>query len=717
MKQLFFRGGKPFVADVPPPGLPRGQVLVDLRASAVSPGTELSVLEESGRSFLARAIEKRRRVDRLFDAVRRRDLSDLRLRFERLRTRGDAWIAAGYSAAGVVRAAGDGVRDFAPGDRVALAGAGSASHAEQVSVPRNLVVQIPEGVRFEQASTVALGAIALQSVRRAGTVVGETVLVLGLGILGQLTARIVLASGARVLAWDPDPARLALAREAGNEVLTLQSAKELPAQVAARTAGRGADQVILAAAAGAESVAHAAACVRRAGRLVLLGNTPVSMPRDVAYERELTILMSTSYGPGRYDPTYEDAGLDYPFAYVRWTENRNMAGYLDLLARGRVRIEDLLHEVDGLDAAAEAYLSLRSGRAAPGLVFRYPAAAGAHAPVRRELPRTIAPSLAPRGTLQKPVRLAVVGTGGYTRSSLLPELRRLGDAVRLEWIVGNAPSRREPLAQEFGAKRTTADIEVVLADPDVDLVVIATRHDLHARQVESALRAGKAVYCEKPLALDAVGLDAVEAASPGTFLTLGFNRRFAPTTVVARNLLRDRRGPLQIAYRVQAGALAEGHWLRGSEGGGRLIGEAVHMIDLARTLVGSPLSRVACFAGGAGPDGDPAADDFHLLLGYEDGSTCCVLYTARGAPAHPKERIELHWDGRSAEIDNFQTLHESGRAEPLVRSSIPDKGQRGLMDAVFAALLAGAPSPTPIEEVLETSRAALELEAMRAGRR
>jgi predicted dehydrogenase/threonine dehydrogenase-like Zn-dependent dehydrogenase len=732
MKALFFQAGRPILADVPPPGAGRGRVEVELHYSAVSPGTEAAQLERGGRSALALALEKRRRVDRLWAALRRRDLDDIRARVRRLAERASARVASGYSAAGLVRAVGDGVERFAPGDRVAVAGAGYALHADVVSVPVNLVVPVPASLDLLPASTVALGAIALQAVRRAEPRIGETVVVLGLGMLGQLAARILRAGGCRVLGWDPLPERATLAAHSGCEILSADTLADVPACVAAMTNGMGADQVIVAAAAGAVATEAGARSTRRSGTLVLLGDTPVAVDRAVAYERELTIRLSTSYGPGRYDPRYEEEGIDYPFAHVRWTENRNLSAWLDLLASGRVSIDDLLRAVRDLEDAAEAYVALRQGTLPSlGLIFRHRAAdrehdAGIVPSVGSAQRAGVSPSPAARAEdgdrsggggpqVAAPLRVAMLGTGDYAAGVILPALAAMGGRVRLELLAGTTPARRDPLAQRHGFARTLASYADAAVDPDSDLIVIATRHDDHAALIVRALEAGRAVYCEKPVALTADEIERVAAAlgRAGAFLAVGFNRRFAPAVVRLRAEWSGRRGPLQIAYRVQAGRLPREHWIRGAAGGGRLIGECVHMIDLCRCLTGAPLVQAWVAPGGAGPDEDPAADNFVLGLRYADGSIATILYTSRGAVAHTKERIEVHVDGRSFEIDNFTALRESGRRAPLWSAPAPQKGQRELWRACVDGLLEGCGAPIPAEEILETSRAAIALEAAR----
>ncbi len=752
MKQLFFQKGQPRIVEIPPPLAGAKGVVVDVHYSSVSPGTEGALLSSSGRSFLSLALEKRNRVDRLAEAVRRRDFSDVRRRFQRLADRPQALHAPGYSAAGVVRAVGPEVTAFAPGDRVAMAGAGYAVHAEQAVVPANLVVAVPSELDLAPASTVALGAIALQAVRRSEARIGETLLVLGLGFLGQLTARILLAAGCRVLGWDPLESRRKLAARHGVELLPVDALEQIEAAARAATQGHGVDAAILAAAGGAALPEQAARAIRGGGTLVLLGNTPVTVERDTSYPRELTIRMSTSYGPGRYHPRYEEEGVDYPFSQVRWTENRNMAAWLDLLSSGRVTVDDLLGPIRTLEEAAEAYVTLRSDpNAPPGFLFRHGAAGvpqsasavpspetsagGVPQPAARVRPPGFREasggvSAGPRSSdaapadsiaarrhppRRAPLRVALLGTGAYAATGILPPLSALGERIRFELLAGRVPSRREPLAERYGFARTSSDYDVSAVDPGVDLVVIATRHDRHAALVKLALSAGHAVFCEKPLALLDSDLDAIEAelAARRGFLAVGFNRRFAPAVSRWREELAGRCGPLQISYRVQAGPLPEEHWIRGPEGGGRLIGEAVHMIDLLRFVIGAPVQSAWILPGGGGTG--PAADEFQAGFRYEDGSTATLLYTGRGSIAHPKERIESHGDGRSFELVNFSRLAESGRSGALYTAPEPRKGAPELWQACAAALLEGGPEPTPSEEVIETHRVAFALERQRRG--
>ncbi|MFH1145131.1 MAG: bi-domain-containing oxidoreductase [Candidatus Eisenbacteria bacterium] len=743
------------VAEVGGPGMASGRVEVEVHFSAVSSGTEGSILSESGRTFVSRVIEKRRSADRIWKALRRRDLSDVRTRFERLASRGQTWIVPGYSASGIVRACGPEASIFAPGDRVAVAGAGYATHADLVTVPQNLVVRVPDGLSLAPASTAAVGAIALQAIRRADSRIGETVLVLGLGLIGQITSRILVAAGCRVLGWDPRAERLHLAATHGITALSIDGIHDVPAAVAALTAGQGADQVILAAAAGGEAVEAAARAARRAGALVLLGDTPVTVARETAYMRELDIRMSTSYGPGRYDRRYEEDGQDYPFAYVRWTENRNMVAWLELLAAGRVVIDDLIRAVRDMDEAGAAYLALRQGTLESlGLIFRHRDAAstsievaagvvgaatgaaaaqpaetaaagsGSTAPSSAFIPSSapISPSapIARRAPRSTPLRVAVLGTGAYATSGILPALVTLGGRIKFELLAGTVPARRDPLARQYEFARTSSSYEDAAGDPDTDLVVVVTRHDRRADLIVPALRTGHAVFTEKPLALraDEIGRIAAELERGGGFLMIGFNRRFAPGVARLREMLAGRRGPLQMAYRVQAGMLPEGHWVRGPQGGGRLVGEGVHMIDLFRALVAAPLEGAWVVPGGGAAGAaaaDPGADNFQIGLRYADGSTATLLYTSRGSVHHPKERLEVHWDGRSIELDNYAALHESGRKALLWQAPGPRKGQPEMWQACVEALLSGGPAPIPAEEIFETSRAVLALERARRG--
>ena len=524
MKQVLLRRGHAVVEDVPAPAVERGAVLVRVERSCISTGTELSSLHATGTPLWQRAARQPEQVRRVVGVAATQGIRSAR---NLITSKLDASTPTGYSAAGTVLQVGADVSDLVPGDRVACAGSQSAHHAEIIRVPRNLVVRIPDGLGFDEASTVTLGAIALQGVRRAMPTLGETFVVVGLGILGQLTAQLLRANGCRVIGADPDARRVALAVDLGMDA-SVDGNAEGPTDILRLTDGVGADGVIVTASTTSSAVISSAfQMCRRKGRVVLVGDVGLDLDRSDIYEKELDFLVSTSYGPGRYDAKYEDLGLDYPIGYVRWTENRNMAEYLRLVAQRRVRVETFVGGTFPIERAAEAYAALEAPSERPLIVLlEYPGA-----DYVRESQTVANPMAKPRRS--GAVRVALVGAGEFATGVHLPNLAGLDGALHLQAVVSRSPDKAAAVARQYGAAYATTDFDRVLEDPDVDACLIATRHDLHASMALDALRHGKHVLVEKPLAMSATELHAVEgffATRDGAkpILMTGFNRRFSP---------------------------------------------------------------------------------------------------------------------------------------------------------------------------------------------
>jgi predicted dehydrogenase/threonine dehydrogenase-like Zn-dependent dehydrogenase len=653
VKQVLVRDGHAVVEEVPAPVVGERSVLVRVAYSCVSPGTETARLRLSGMPLYRRALAQRDRAKRALDAGR--DQGFIRT-YKRVRDQLSAGLPLGYSAAGTVIEVGAEVAGFAVGDRVACAGAGSANHAEVIAVPVNLVVKVPEKLSLANASTVTLGAIALQGVRRANPTLGEAVAVLGLGTVGQLTAQLLRANGCRVIGADLAPERVELALAAGMSEGILpgedfiERAREL-------TGGYGADAVIITAATPSDDVVHKAmqAC-RKKGRVVLVGDVGLHLRRSDFYEKELDVLMSTSYGPGRYDDVYELEGRDYPLAYVRWTENRNMEEYLRLLAGGQVSLAKLGAQTYMVENADEAYGAFDGTGPAPLLVlFEYPERdeklLERKLPIRRSAPLT------------GRVRVAVVGAGSFAQGTHIPNLLKLSDTFELRSVMSRTGSNAAAVAKQHGAAYATTEYEEVLADDEVDLVLIATRHNLHTEMTLRALEAGKSVFVEKPLALRSEELDQIEAfyeTHDGPLLMTGFNRRFSPAAVRAKKALMGRTTPLIANYRMNAGYIPRDHWVHGPEGGGRNIGEACHIYDLFDYLVEAGVSDVSAHSIEPSSDQWVRNDNFVATLVYGDGSICTLTYTALGHRRHPKERLEVYADGQVVLLDDYRSLSVAG---------------------------------------------------------
>lgn len=693
--------------DVPAPQVGRGEVLVRTAASCISVGTEMSGVKASNLPLWKRALQRPDQVRRVIDMVRTQGFAKTQ---ELVRSHLGQAQPLGYSLAGTVIAVGGGVDDLFPGDRVSCAGSQAAFHAEVVSVPRNLVVATPDDVTDEAAATVALGAIALHGIRRAEPTMGETFVVIGLGMLGQLTARLLKASGIRTIGADLDAARVAQAEAHGLD-LALRGDDEGETQVARLTGGVGADAVIVTAASASDQLLGAALRMcRRKGRVVLVGDVPITFDRADVYAKEIDFRISSSYGPGRYDRAYEEGGLDYPAGYVRWTENRNMSAYLDLMAQGAVRIDDLLTTRFAIDDAASAYAALQSDGADKPLsaVLTYPRQAGAVPQSRIANPKVTAGR-------SGAVRLAVIGAGGFAKGTLLPIVKSETDRFTLHSVCSRQGHTAAAAARQFGAASATTDIAGVLADPGVDAVMIATRHHQHGDLVLRALEAGKHVFVEKPLCLTEAELDAIAAFYGGAtagkpLLMTGFNRRFSRYATAIALATASRSNPMIIDYRVNAGYLPSDSWVHGPEGGGRNLGEACHFYDLFVMLTGARAETIDATALRPRTSYYGRTDNFVASFGFADGSVAKLTYTALGAADFPKEQCEVYADGRVLSLDDFKRLSSSGGKGPTVTTATPDKGHREELVAFADAIRNGGEWPIPLWQQIEAMRMAFAVE-------
>ncbi len=617
----------------------------------------------------------------------------------------DATVPVGYSAAGVVAEVGRDIEGIARGDRVAVAGAAYAFHAGQLAVPVNLSVPIPLTVSFEDASTVALGAIALQGVRRAGVGLGEIVGVMGCGAIGLLTVQLLKAAGCRVIAFDLDAHRLALARELGADLAADAGDEDLVNLGLRFSEGRGLDAVVLTLTTPSnEPLLQAFRMSRRRGRVVLVGVVGKEFNRDEMYAKELDFVISTSYGPGRYDEGYERWGVDYPYEYVRWAERRNMQSYLELVAAGKVRLSPLLGAAFPVEQAVAAYAAfMRPDR--PVLVtLSYGDAAERSESVAAGPVDFPATGVWHRPATDEPVTLAILGAGQFVRGVHAPILAACrGVAVR-HAIARTGISAREASSLFPGCLPGT-DWRVALADPCVHAVLIGTRHDTHAALATAALQANKAVFLEKPLCLCPAECSTIRkavAATQAPFL-VGYNRRFAPDCVEIKRLTDARISPLMIHYTMNAGALPPAHWLYTSEGGGRIVGEACHIFDLFRFLVGvSPVSvsvaPIRPTTAGLRPD-----ENLSVTVTYADGSVATLLYTALGHITCPKERMEVFWDGKVLILDDYAVLTGHGCRCASRRGRQPDKGHAAEWKAFLDAVTAGEERfPIALDELVET---------------
>ncbi|HEX7050686.1 MAG TPA: bi-domain-containing oxidoreductase [Longimicrobiales bacterium] len=686
------------LVDVPAPVVRPGGVRVRTRFSVISIGTERTKLEFGRKSLLGKARERPDQVRKVLETAAREGLASA---YRKARSRLSALTPLGYSCAGVVEAVGAGVDDLEVGQLVACAGAGYANHAEQVWVPKHLVVPVPDGVAAESAAFATVGAIALQGVRQADVRLGESVAVIGLGLLGQLTVQLVKAAGARPIGIDVDAERVALAARHG--ALAVARHDDVAGHVHTATGGLGADAVIITAATSSEDpIRLAGALARDRARVVVVGAVPIHVPRSPYYEKELEVRLSRSYGPGRYDAAYEEGGHDYPVGYVRWTERRNLAEFLRLVGCGALSLDAVITHRFAFADAEQAYATLTGpdAKRALGVVLAYPEAP---APERARIDVGPARSAAPRGAR---LGVGLIGAGNFATGVLVPILKRL--EVDLRGVATASGITARNAAEKHGFEYVAGSADELLADPEIHAVVIATRHGSHARLAAEALRAGKAVFVEKPLALDEASLDEVlRAAAAGGPLVVGFNRRFAPATVFLRERLARAPGARVVHVRVNAGWIPPDAWVHDAEsGGGRLIGEGCHFIDLALFLAGSPAVEVTAMGlGGA----DPAAvlrDNVQVTLRCADGSLASVLYTAKGNVRAGKERVEVFAGGATGVIDDFRAAEFRAHRRERWKGR-QDKGHEAELRAFIRAVRQGGPAPIPLAELANASRATL----------
>jgi predicted dehydrogenase/threonine dehydrogenase-like Zn-dependent dehydrogenase len=713
MKQILqsLKDGTTQLVEVPSPCASRGHLLIGTTTTLVSAGTERMLVEFGKAGWIEKARQQPDKVRMVLGKVRADGLAST---INAVRSKLDQPVALGYCNVGRVVELGRCVDGFLLGDRVVSNG----KHAELVSVPRNLCARIPDGVSDEQASFTVLAAIGLQGIRLVNPTLGECVVVTGLGLIGLLTVQMLRAQGCRVLGIDFDRTRLAMARRFGAEVVNPHAGEDVLAVAQAFSRGRGVDAVIITASTKSnEPVSQAANMCRKRGRIVLVGVTGLELSRADFYEKELSFQVSCSYGPGRYDSAYEEGGQDYPVGFVRWTEQRNFEAVLDLLADGHLDVGPLVSHRFALERADEAYALLSSGAPSLGIVLQYPGVSaeglGRWVDLRADANAGV-PSTRGGSAVSTPARVTVafLGAGNYAGRVLIPAFKAAG--THLQSVVSGGGVSAVHFGKKFGFADAGTDSAAVLVDPSVDTVVVATRHDAHARQVLAALDAGKHVFCEKPLCLKLDELAEIEAAAlsrPAQLLMIGFNRRFAPQVVTMKRLLETVAEPKSFVMTVNAGAIPPDHWTQDiSVGGGRIISEGCHFIDLLRHLAGAPIVGYRAVALGRHPALLVRDDKVTIVLEFADGSVGTVHYLANGDKGFPKERLEVFCAGRVLQLGNFRKLTGWGwdgfRKMNLWHQ---DKGQSACVKAFVDAVRTGATAPIPIKEILEVSRLTIEI--------
>ncbi len=695
------------VYDVPVPELLPGGILVETRFSVVSSGTERAKIETGEKSLVGKAIARPDLVCQVLDYAR---ANGARAAYQKVKARLDTLQPLGYSCSGVVLEVGEGVTEFRPGDRVACAGGGYANHSEVNFIPRNLAALVPESVPLEHAAITTIGAIALQGLRQAQVGFGETVFVIGAGLVGTLAIQLARAAGCRAAAIDVDHGRVDRALKFGAQAGFVATDPRLE-ELAGSFTRYGADAVVITAATrSSEPLELAAKLLRDRGRIVIVGDVGLDVPRNPFYAKELSLTLSRSYGPGRYDPVYEEQGVDYPIGYVRWTEQRNMESFLDALAAGTVNVAPLLERRRLIQAAPQAYDEIRQGRAYTVLIC-YPTP---RAETLSPSTPTAASTLA--SNQHESLQIGCIGAGGFARSTIFPNLRGIRGTI-LETVATATGIAAESARKSAGFRRTSTPADLV-ADAGVDAVFVLTRHDSHARYLLGALTRAKPVFTEKPLCVCREELAEIRRAyaeqagrDAAPFVMVGFNRRFAPLSEKVREFFAGRREPMLVHIRVNAGYIPREHWAQQATGG-RIVGELCHFVDWARSVVGQPIASVSATAL---PDANRYhRDNLAATLSFADGSVANLLYLANGDAAVPKEYFEVFCEGAVACLNDFRVLELVRKGKKQTFKSAHDKGHRKALELTVEAMLLGQPSPIPFNEICEVTEATYEIaEALR----
>lgn len=699
------RSGDVSCIDVPSPELrPRG-ILVRTAFSAISSGTERAKLEQGEKSLVKKALARPDLVKQVLSVA---SSDGVKAAYNKVRSRLDTLSSMGYSCSGTVIAVGEGAeRSFRVGDRVACGGVGYASHSEINFVPMNLAVRLPDQVSLDEASLTTIGAIAMQGVRQSGASLGETIAIIGAGLVGVLTIQLCKAAGCKVVAIDLNPERVAAAERMGAH-LAISADGDVAATVKG-FAAHGVDAVLLTAATRSSAPLELAAKIARdRGRVVVVGDVPVSVPRTDMYHKELSITMSRSYGPGRYDTSYEEQGNDYPIGYVRWTENRNMQAFVDLLAAGVLDLAPLMQHRYRIEDGGKAYEKIRSNGAYTSILQYSQAEDSPTSSPRPALARTSRPTVAMSGKL----RVGCIGAGSFARGVIFPILQNL-DRVHLAAVATASGASAESARRNFRFERAQSP-EEILMEPSLDAIFVMSRHDTHANYVLRAIRNHKPVFVEKPLAVTKSELQEIRTVSEEEtlngrepFIMVGFNRRFAPFTRRIEQFFAGRREPMMVNIRVNAGYIPPQHWIQEPCSGGRVVGELCHFVDWARYVIGFPIRGVVTHSL---PDYSKyCGDNLSATLSFQDGSIANLVYVANGDKSVPKEYFEVFCEGAVARMEDFANLELVRRGKKERLKATADKGHRIELEKCVAALLSGSSAPIELQQLLEVSETTLAI--------
>lgn len=689
-------------------------VLIEVRYSLISAGTEMAEITSTGESLIQKALKQPDNVKKTLNMARNQGISQT---IGEVKGQLGAARPTGYSCSGRVMDVGKHIENIKIGDRVACAGAGKANHAEVVCVPANLVVKVPNNLDLEDAASVTLGAIALQGVRRADPRFGEMVAVIGLGLIGQITVQVLNAAGCYVTGIDISESRVKLAQDLGMDYGVVS--EEPVAAVIRHTGGYGADITIITASTKSDVlVRQAMEMTRKKGKVVVVGDVGLQLMRKLFYEKELDFLISTSYGPGRYDEVYEEKGLDYPYAYVRWTENRNMQEYLRMLACRKIHFKALVSKTYRIEEAERAYQDLKEVQDnPPAILLRYGEESEA-----KILDRKV--GIVPKSEIRRSktgiIKVAIIGAGGFAKAVHLPNLKKLSNLYDIYALVSNTGSNVKQTARRFGSKYCSTDYSEVLRDKDVDAVFICTRHNLHARIVIQALNAGKHVFVEKPLCINEQELKDITEVYKSLMtndqlpiLMVGFNRRFSTYAERIKQIVTNRINPMIINYRVNAGYIPLDHWVHTEEGGGRNIGEACHIYDLFNFLTDAEVKSIDAKSIDPKTEQYRHNDNFVATIQYNDGSVCTLVYTALGSKDYPKEKMDIYVDSTILHLTDYKTLKVFGTKSYKLKTKRYDKGHFVELKAFYESIQ-NSREAIPFRQLIQTSEISFEVEELLA---
>ncbi len=708
MKQVLVKKGSTIIEEVPSPSVGPGEILVKLEASCISIGTELSGIKSSSTPIWKKVLQK---PDKAIFVLKSALNNGIKKTIKLVEEKKDISFPIGYSASGVVIEVGNDINDIVPGDRVACAGAQYAFHAEFISVPRNLCTLIPANLTFDEASTVTLGAIAMQGIRRIEPTLGETIVVMGLGILGQLTVQMLKANGCRVIGIDINREKIDLALSLGMNVGIHPDDTDDFEQVARLTDGYGADGVIITAASSSDAVVSSAFKIcRKKGRVVLVGDVGLSLNRNDFYLKEIDFKISSSYGPGRYDNQYEEKGLDYPLPYIRWTENRNMSEYLKLLSESKIRIKNLISEYYDILEAPLAYENLKKPNSRSLIVIL---TYSKNYAIPNQLLNISNNKI---NSNNGKIGIAVVGAGSFARYTHLPNILSLSDRFTLKAIVTKTGTSAKSAAKQYNAEYCTTNFEEVLLDPEVDAIIISTRHNLHAKMTIDALKAGKHVLVEKPLALNIDDLSSIDTflknyGDNSPILQTGYNRRFSPYAKKIQELLNNRTNPFIFNYNMNAGYIPGDHWVHSEEGGGRNIGEACHIYDLFTFLSNTKILKISAHSIIPKSSFYKRSDNFIVTFTFEDGSIATLTYYSMGNNQKEKETAELCFDGNHIILHDYKKMEILGKNKKFFKTFYQEKGQKEELIA-FADSIQEGKWVIPWWQQYQSTLAAIKIDEM-----